>query len=94
VVGLTSLTGDFQWTLRPLAEAMELNQGFDAALIKGSDTFQAVSQLTGIPPEELLQRFRISEGDFAKPIRDAARRASGGFEVEELREFGRERLAP
>jgi polyferredoxin len=93
VIGVTSLTGDFQWTVRPLAETVQLNQGFDPALIKGSDTFQAVSELTGIPRAEFLQRFRISEEDFAKPIRDAAHRPTGGFEVEELREFVRERLA-
>jgi polyferredoxin len=93
VIGVTSLTGSFQWTLKPLAETVQLNQGFDPALIKGSDTFQAVSALTGIPREEFLQRFRISEEDFGKPIRDAAHRATGSFEVEELREFVRERLA-
>jgi hypothetical protein len=68
-------------------------QAFDPALIKGTDTFREVSRLTGIPEEEFLQRFRISAEDFAKPIRDAAHRASGGFEVEELPQFVRERLA-
>jgi polyferredoxin len=94
VIGVTSLTGDFQWTVRPLAETVRLNQGFDPALIKGSDSFQAVSELTGIPREEFLRRFRISEEQFAAPIRDAAHRASGGFETEEVREFVRERLGP
>ena len=93
VIGVTSVTGDFQWALKPLAETVQPSQAFDPTLIKGTDTFQAVSQLTGIPREEFLQRFKISEQDFAKPIRDAAHRASGGFEVEELREFVRERLS-
>jgi polyferredoxin len=93
VIGVTSLTGDFQWTVRPLAEAVELNRGFDPALIKGSDTFLSVAELTGIPREQFLQRFQISEEEFAGPIRDAAHRASGGFEVEELREFVREHLS-
>ena len=44
------------------------------------------------PREEFLQRFKISEEDFAKPIRDVAHRATGGFETEEVREFVRERL--
>ena len=92
VIGATSLTGDFQWTLRPLAETVRLRGGFDPALIKGSDTFQAVSELTGIPREEFLRRFRISAEQFAGPIRDAAHQASGGFETEEVRGFVRERL--
>ena len=92
VIGVTSLTGSFQWTLKPLAETVELNQGFDPALIKGTDTFQAVSELTGIPREEFLQRFKISEEDFAKPIRDVAHRATDGFETEAVREFVKERL--
>jgi polyferredoxin len=92
VIGATSLTGDFQWTLRPLAETVRLRGGFDPALIKGSDTFQAVSELTGIPREEFLRRFRISAEQFDGPIRDAAHQASGGFETEEVRGFVRERL--
>jgi hypothetical protein len=93
VIGVTSLTGSFQWTLKPLAETVERNKAFDPALIKESDTFQAVTELTGIPREEFLERFRISEEEFLKPIRDVAHRATGGFETEELRGFVRERLA-
>jgi len=92
VIGATSLTGGFQWTMRPLAEEVARSGSFDPGQIKGSDTFQAVSQLTGIPREEFLERFRISAQEFAGPIRDAAHRASGGFETEEVREFVRERL--
>lgn len=92
VIGATSLTGDFQWAMRPLAETVRSNQGFDPALIKGADTFQEVSELTGIPRADFQQRFKISEQEFSKPIREASHRKADGFETEEVREFVRERL--
>jgi polyferredoxin len=93
VIGVTSLTGSFQWTLKPLAQTVRLNKSFDPAEIKGSSTFKEVAEVTGIPMAEFLERFRITEEEFPKPIRDAAHRGTGGFEVEELREFVREHLA-
>jgi polyferredoxin len=93
VIGVTSLTGSFQWTLKPLAETVQLNKAFDPAEIKGSNSFKEVAELTGIPMADFLQRFKITEEEFAGPIRDVAHRATGGFETEELREFVRERLA-
>jgi polyferredoxin len=93
VIGVTSLTGSFQWTLKPLAQTVQLNKAFDPAEIKGSNTFKEVADLTGIPMAEFLERFKITEEQFAGPIRDVAHRATGGFEVDALREFVRERLA-
>jgi polyferredoxin len=93
VIVVTSLTGSFQWTLKPLAETVQLNKAFDPAEIKGSNSFKEVAELTGIPMADFLQRFKITEEEFAGPIRDVAHRATGGFETEELREFVRERLA-
>jgi ferredoxin len=92
VIGVTSLTGSFQWTLKPLAETVQPNKEFDPALIKGTDTFAAVSELTGIPKERFLERFRISAEDFEGPIRDAAHHEDSGFETEDVREFVREQL--
>jgi polyferredoxin len=93
VIGVTSLTGSFQWTLRPLAETVQLNKAFDPAEIKGSNSFKEVAEVTGIPMAEFLERFKITEEEFTKPIREIAHRATGGFETEELRAFVRERLA-
>ena len=92
VIGITSITGSFQWTLQPLAKTADLDQAFDPAEIKGSNTFKEVSEVTGIPAAEFLQRFNITEEEFTNPIRDVAHRETGGFEVEELREFVRERF--
>ena len=92
VIGVTSLAGSFQWTLKPLAETVQLNKAFDPAEIKGSNTLKEVAEVTGIPMAEFLERFKITEEEFLKPIRDVAHRATDGFETEELREFVRERL--
>jgi polyferredoxin len=92
VIGVTSLTGSFQWTLKPLAETVQEKEEFDPALIKGTDTFAAVSEITGIPRERFLERFRISGEDFEKPIRDAAHQQGSGFDTEDVREFVTEEL--
>ena len=77
---------------KPLTErAMEMPV-FNPDEIKGIDSFNAVSDLTGIPEGEFIRTFKIAEQDFEKPIRESAHREGSGFDVEVVREFVQGRL--
>jgi len=92
VIGVTSLTGSFQWTLKPLTETVKGLSDFDPAVIKGSDTFRALAEVTGIPKEAFIERFGISDEQFEAPIKDAAHKEGSTFDTEAVREFVREAL--
>ncbi len=93
VIGVTSFTGSFQWTLKPLTETVKEGASFDPALIKGSDSFRSVSEVTGVPKEAFLERFGITAEQFEGPIKEAAHKEGSGFDTEAVREFAREKLA-
>lgn len=113
VVGVTSFTGQFEWTVRPLAERAHgegaaipqaapaapgqeatapAPNGFDAAAIKGSDSFRDVAEATGIPEGAFEERFGLSAQAFGRPIKESAHAAGSTFDVEAVRQFVRERL--
>jgi polyferredoxin len=92
VVGTATALGAFQWTQATLEERTQAAATFNPDDIKGSDTFAAVSSLTGIPKEEFVKRFSLAEDDFDKPIKDAAHREGAGFDTTDVREFVKEKL--
>lgn len=87
---ISTASGGFKWTMPPLAATVSENNEFDPANIKGSNTFQEVSEVTGIPMELFLERFNISKEDFIEHIKDAAHKENSGFDTEAVREFVRE----
>ena len=92
VLGATTAAGGFEWTIKPLSATVQDTGTIDTEEIKGTNTFREISELTGIPEQEFLDRFKISPEDFDKPIRDAAHRPDSGFDTETVREFVKEKL--
>jgi polyferredoxin len=87
VLGISTVTGSFKWTVTALSETVSETNEFDPANIKGSDTFKDVSMITGIPMELFLERFKISEEEFIGLIKDAAHKENSGFDTESVRQF-------
>jgi len=92
VVAAGSLIGGVQWTQKPLAATVEETKVFNPDDIKGSDTFKAVSELTGIPKEAFLAAFAITPEEFEKPIKDSAHKEGSTFDTDAVREFVRGKL--
>ncbi|MFC1534905.1 4Fe-4S binding protein [Thermodesulfobacteriota bacterium] len=90
VLGFSTTTGSFQWTMKQLGETVTESSGFDPGLIKGRDTFQDVSKVSGITKELFLKRFKISEEDFSMPIKNSAHREGSTFDMEDVRQFVKE----
>jgi polyferredoxin len=92
VPGISTLTGNVSWTIKPLKETIKDTGGFDPEEIRGSNTFREVSEITGIPEKEFIKRFKISEEEFEKPIKDSAHKPDSSFDTEDVRDFVRERI--
>ena len=92
VVGITTATGGFEWKVKSLTETVKESGAVDPEEIKGTNTFKEVSDLTKIPKEEFLERFKVSAEDFEKPIRDVAHREGSGFDTQAVRDFVKEKL--
>jgi len=92
VVAAASVTGTFQWSIPTITETVAKTGSFEPEAIKGSDTFAAVAEAAGIPKEPLMERFGLSEAEFAAPMKEAAHRADSGFEVQDVRDFLKEKL--
>lgn len=90
IIGLTTATGQFQWTQPTLKSQVMTTGGFDPALIKGSSTFKEISEASGVPKEVILEKFKISEEDFNLAIKDV--KDKYGFETEDVRIFIKEYL--
>ena len=91
VVVAGSLIGGVQWTQKPLAATGEATV-FNPDDIKGSDTFKAVSEVTGIPMEAFITAFGITPEELGKPIKDSAHKEGSTFDTEAVREFVRGKL--
>jgi NAD-dependent dihydropyrimidine dehydrogenase PreA subunit len=91
VVVAGSLIGGVQWTQKPLAATGE-ETVFNPDDIKGSDTFKAVSEVTGIPMEAFITAFGITPEELGKPIKDSAHKEGSTFDTEAVREFVRGKL--
>ena len=85
IIGVTTLTGNFQWKNTTLEEQVTAVGSFDPALIKGSMTLQEVVDSSGIPAQAFIERFKIEQADFQVPIKNIAQKY--GFETEDVRLF-------
>jgi len=93
LVGVTSVTGYFAWTIPTLAESVQKSGGtLDVESIKGSMTFEEIGLAAGISPDVFKTKWNVSEADMFVPIKDIA--AKYGFDVHtDVRGFVTEQLA-
>jgi polyferredoxin len=93
IVGVTTFTGKFAWSLPTLASAAKTAGGeFNVENIKGSMSFAEVAMATGISGREFEKRFGLSESDMTKPMKELAE--AKGFDVHtDVRTFVQEKLA-
>lgn len=94
VVGSTSLSGVFGWTMPPLTGGTSEGgkPAFTFEAIKGTDTWLAVSEASGIPKEAFVARFQLTEADLAQPIKTKAHAPGSTFDTEAVREWVKEKL--
>jgi polyferredoxin len=91
VIGLATIAGGFDWEIPGITETTKQVSSFNPDNIRGTDTFKAVSEASGISKDLLMQHFKLTGEEYEKPIRDKAHKA--GFETEDVREFIKEQLA-
>ena len=91
-IAITTATGKVEWTVQSLETKVTEAGKFDPTVITGADTFAKVSELSGIPKAEFLAKFKITEQDFEKPIRDAAHREGSGFDTTAVKDWIAEKL--
>lgn len=87
VVGVTSFTGQFAWTVQTIEDRALVNGSFDADEVKGSDTFKAISETSGIPKSEFIKEFKLSETQFESATKDWAHNPDEPHDVQEVRDF-------
>jgi len=93
VMGVTTLAGPFQWTMKSIEEhTAEKGGAFDAEAIKGSDTWESVIKLSGIPKEAFLEQFKITEADLSHPIKEKAHAPGSTYDTEAVREWVKHKL--
>jgi len=94
VVGLTTFTGTFRWTMPPLTKGHtdEGKPTIDFEAIKGSDTWQSVIDASGIPKQAFLERFQLTEADLSQPIKTKAHAPGSTYDTEAVREWVKEKL--
>ncbi|MEN6390707.1 MAG: 4Fe-4S binding protein [Syntrophomonas sp.] len=91
ILGVTTATGDFQWTQKTLEQQVVKTGQFDPATITGKMTLDEVSRVSGIPKEAFKERFKLQDGDFTIPLKDLG--PPKGFETSDVRTFVAEYLA-
>lgn len=94
VIGVSSLTGSFQWIVPPLSAAQTFPASgenhqtkLNVAEINGSNTFKEIAELTGIPKEAFIKQFKLSEAEFEGELKAVAHRAIEPYEVQLVRDF-------
>lgn len=93
VMGITTLTGPFQWTMKSIEQHTEEKGGtFEPEAIKGSDTWESVIKLSGIPKEAFLEQFKITEADLSHPIKEKAHAPGSTYDTEAVREWVKHKL--
>jgi ferredoxin len=92
VVGIASFSGGFEWKMQKVMEKTIQTGVFNPDAITGRDTFSDVAQASNISKDLFIKRFRISEEEFTKPIREVAHKPNSGFDTEDVRNFVREQL--
>ena len=93
VVGSTSISGVFGWTMPPLKAGPKAagKPTFNAAAIKGTDTWLAVIEASGLPKEAFVERFKLTEVDLGNPIKAKAHAPGSNFDTETVREWAKEK---
>ncbi|MCX7786433.1 MAG: 4Fe-4S binding protein [Spirochaetes bacterium] len=92
VVGISTYTGGFAWSVKSIQEITLHTGRFNPDEIKGSDTWKAVSELSGIPKEEFMKTFGLTEKEFFGTLREWAHKPGSTREVSEVREYVKKRL--
>jgi polyferredoxin len=92
VTGIASFSGGFEWKMQKLEEKIIQTGLFNPDAITGRDTFSGVAEASKISKDLFLKRFKISEEEFNKPIRDVAHKPNSGFETEDVRKFVHEQM--
>ncbi len=92
VPAVTTVTGTFSWTIKPLRETVTESGAINPEEIRGSNTFREISEITGIPIKSFLKKFNISEEEFEQPIKNSAHKEGADFGTEDVREFVRENM--
>jgi len=92
VVGITTLTGDFSWSVKSIERHAAEKGAFNPEDVKGSDTFKAVSKVSGVPREAFIEKFKLTEKEWDGTLRDWAHKPGSTFEVENVREFLKEKM--
>jgi polyferredoxin len=93
VMGISTLTGPFRWTMKSIEQHTEEQGGvFDPSAIKGSDTWENVIKLSGVPKEAFLERFKITEEDLSHPIKEKAHAPGSTYDTEAVREWVKGKL--
>jgi polyferredoxin len=94
VVGITTFTGNFRWTMPPLTQGHsgEGKATIDFEAIKGSDTWQSVIDASGIPKAAFLERFKLTEADLSQPIKTKAHAPGSTYDTEAVREWVKGKL--
>jgi ferredoxin len=98
-IGVSSAAGAFSLRMPTLADTIEQQGGtpgelggeFDSSLIKGRMSLQEISEGTGIPAQEFIDRYGVPEGELGVPMKDI--KDEYGFTPEEVRAWVDERLA-
>jgi polyferredoxin len=66
-------------------------KAFDTSLIKGRTSLKEVSEASGIPAQELMDKYKVPASDFAKPMKDI--KDKYGFDPDAVRAYVEERIA-
>ncbi len=92
VVGVSTYTGGFAWSVKSIQEITLKTGTFNPDEIKGSDTWKAVSELSGIPKEEFVKTFGLTDAEFEGTLKEWAHKPGSTREVSEVREYVKKRL--
>lgn len=93
VMAIGTAAGPFQWTMKSIEEHTEEKGGeFDPSAIKGSDTWESLIKVSGIPKEAFLERFKITEEDLSHQIKEKAHAPGSTYDTEAVREWVKEHL--
>jgi ferredoxin len=89
---VASFAGGTEWTIKGIEERAMAAGVFNPAEIKGSDLFSDVARLSAIPKEAFIEKFKLSEAEYAGKLRDWAHKPGSTFEVEDVRAFVTEKM--
>ncbi len=93
VLGLTTATGSFAWTLPTLDSTAASSGRIDVGSIRGSMTFREIAKATGIPESAFAARFDLGPAEMDSRMKDLAE--THDFDVEnDVRGFVTEKTAP